>query len=233
MQGGTGAASTVAGPQGVAGVAGSTGAASTVAGPQGVAGVAGAAGAAAPYVIGAIGPAGGIIFMTPTSAGNTTGKYFEAAPADLSTLMAWCSNTTGALGGTGTAIGTGEANTTAMASCTSGAAFSASAYSYGTSTIYTDWFLPSLDELNQLCKYARSQSYSVPGTVCPPGISNNPIPSGHNDLRRFGFGGDGHWSSSENNASTARGQDFIDGFPFNASGKSTTNHVRPVRAFTP
>jgi predicted phage tail protein len=30
--------------------------------------------------VGDVGPAGGIIFMTPSTVGNTTGKYFEAAP---------------------------------------------------------------------------------------------------------------------------------------------------------
>lgn len=35
------------------------------------------------YRIGDTGPAGGVIFITPTTRGNTTGKYFEAAPANI------------------------------------------------------------------------------------------------------------------------------------------------------
>jgi hypothetical protein len=34
------------------------------------------------FAIGDIGPGGGIIFITPSTEGNSTGKYFEAAPFD-------------------------------------------------------------------------------------------------------------------------------------------------------
>lgn len=37
--------------------------------------------------IGDMSPSGGIIFMTPTTAGNTTGKYFEVAPVGFETLL--------------------------------------------------------------------------------------------------------------------------------------------------
>ncbi|MFM1778481.1 MAG: hypothetical protein RL741_1099, partial [Actinomycetota bacterium] len=73
------------------------------------------------YAINEVGPAGGLIFITPTTFGNTTGKYFEAAAADLSSTKTWC-NVTTSVGTTGSAIGDGLANTNLIAAaCTSGA----------------------------------------------------------------------------------------------------------------
>jgi hypothetical protein len=192
--------------QGAAGATGATGPAGSNggAGATGPAGSNGTSYVATTYAIGATGPAGGIIFMTPTSAGNGTGKYFEAAPADLSGIYTWCSNTSSALSNTGTAIGTGALNTSIMLkTCTSGAAFSASAYRYGTSSIYSDWFLPSKDELNQM--YIQ---YSTFG----------------------GFATDSYWSSSEDYATIASLQYFGDGAQ-DFTSKSSDYYVRPVRAF--
>jgi alpha-tubulin suppressor-like RCC1 family protein len=99
--------------------------------------------------IGDVGPAGGKIFLIPSSTGNTTGKFFEAAAADLSSSMAWCNDdSTSIAGANGYAIGTGEANTVAMdAGCTSGAGQSAADY---TNNGFGDWYLPSLDELTAM-----------------------------------------------------------------------------------
>jgi hypothetical protein len=215
------------------GAAGSNGAAGATgpAGSNGAAGATGPAGSngtsyvATTYAIGATGPAGGIILMTPSSAGNGTGKYFEIAPADLSAAMAWCSDLSTILSNTGTAIGTGALNTSIMLNtCTSGAAFRASAYRYGTSSIYSDWFLPSKDELNQLCKYARQQTYSAPTTVCD-----------NTGVLRSGFATGDYRSSSEIGAINAWNQNFGNGTQKedNDSNKAYHNYVRPVRAFSP
>lgn len=97
--------------------------------------------------IGDVGPGGGKIFLLPSSTGNTTGKFFEAAAADLSSSMAWCDNQSLA-GANGYAIGTGEANTVAIdAICTSGAGQSAADY---TNNGYGDWYLPSHDEFTAM-----------------------------------------------------------------------------------
>ncbi|MBV5267143.1 MAG: hypothetical protein JZU67_01195, partial [Burkholderiaceae bacterium] len=73
------------------------------------------------YAVGAVGPLGGLIFIIPTTVGNTAGKYYEAAAADLTSTKAWC-NVTTTVGTTGSAIGTGKANTDLIAAaCTSGA----------------------------------------------------------------------------------------------------------------
>jgi hypothetical protein len=80
--------------------------------------------------MGDVGPAGGRIFLLPTSTGNTTNKFFEAAPSDLPAALEWCNDTaTSITGANGTALGTGETNTTAIdAACTSGAAQGAADY---------------------------------------------------------------------------------------------------------
>ena len=97
--------------------------------------------------IGDVGPGGGKIFLLPSSTGNTTGKFFEAAAADLSSSMAWCDNQSLA-GANGYALGTGEANTVAIdAICTSGAGQSAADY---TNNGYGDWYLPSHDEFTAM-----------------------------------------------------------------------------------
>ena len=73
-----------------------------------------------------------------------------AAAADQSTGIAWSNITNTLIGTTGTAIGTGQANTTAIvgqAGCASGAAKLCDDLTLNT---YSDWFLPSKDELHKL-----------------------------------------------------------------------------------
>ncbi len=164
-------------------------------------------GAAPAYAIGDIGPAGGKIFITPSTSGNSTGKYFEAALADLSDQWEWCSDITNLLGASGMAIGTGAANTAEMLlTCTSGAAFSADAYVSPTynSTTYSDWFLPSKAELNQL--------YSNRTTI-------------------GGFTTGSYWSSSELDAEHAWRQYFRFRYQYDEA-KNDPDRVRPVRAFS-
>ena len=103
--------------------------------------------------VGDVGPGGGIIFITPATTGNSTGKYFEAAPFDLVGSADWCGSTIYATisGAIGTDIGSGESNTAAMVAypCTSGAGYQADAYVSPNGT--TDWFLPSSLEFTQVC----------------------------------------------------------------------------------
>jgi hypothetical protein len=77
-------------------------------------------------------------------------------------------------------------------------------------TMYNDWFLPSIDELNAM--YTELHLYAVGG-----------------------FGGTGinnlYCSSSEASQNTIREIDFSDGSTYN-SGKSSADHVRACRAFT-
>ena len=177
------------------------------------------------YAIGDTGPGGGKIFMTLSTSGNTTGKYFESA---LGTWNAgsdinnrWCNNTNLAIGASaqGVAIGTGQANTNAIvAVCTAGAAVDARAYAGGG---LADWFLPSQAELQQM--YAQRTTIG-----------------GFTTLTQL-YGGSGntqsYWSSSEavspySPATQAIPVAFNNGGGDNY-GKIYGFNVRPIRMFAP
>ena len=112
------------------------------------------------YRIGDTGPGGGKIFITPTTPGNSTGKYFEVAPSGWSgsaldpNLSA--RGTSGTPAATGWSIGDGKANTDAiiaagLATTSNHAAKRAKDYTTTVDGIvYNDWFLPSYDELRRL-----------------------------------------------------------------------------------
>jgi hypothetical protein len=206
-----------------AGVAGATGVTGAI-GPAGATGTSGALtnsqiknicgdNGTTACAIGLKGPGGGVVFMTPSTPGNTTGLFYEAAPSTWNSssdpTSTWCNNTNNLLGVASTLIGTGAmdgaAKTTVMLGvCTSGAANLADAYSATVNgVVYGDWFLPSKGELNQM--YV-------------------------NRVAIGGFSTGGYWSSSEYDASLAWVQAFYLGGWDNGI-KGTSFFVRPVRAF--
>ena len=131
----------------------------------------------------------------------TTPHGLIAATADQGTGAWGCFGTT--IGGTSTAIGTGAANTTAiLAGCTTPGIAAKLCHDYNGGG-YTDWYLPSKDELNTL--------YT-------------------NQVAIGGFASAYYWSSSENFSSDAWLQDFAGGDQ-GSSGKYNTFYVRAVRAF--
>ncbi|MDD5013968.1 MAG: Ig-like domain-containing protein [Atribacterota bacterium] len=131
-----------------------------------------------------------------------------AATADQMVECAWSNITTISIGNTDTSIGTGLANTAAIigqSGHTNSAAKVCDDYSVTVGSItYTDWFLPSKDELNKLY------------------------------INRVAIGGFGdyfdYWSSSENSANDAWKQYFYNGLQ-GISSKNLTIGVRAVRAF--
>lgn len=177
------------------------------------------------YTIGDTGPGGGKIFMTLSTSGNTTGKYFESAlgtwnsGSDVNNR--WCNNTNLAIGASaqGVAIGTGQANTNAIvAVCTAGAAVDTRAYAGGG---LADWFLPSQAELQEM--------YTQRTTI-----------GGFTTLSQL-YGGSGttqsYWSSSEavspySPATQAIPVAFNNGGGDNY-GKIYGFNVRPIRMFAP
>jgi hypothetical protein len=134
-----------------------------------------------------------------------------AATIDQSSGAQWGCPTTTMLGADGTAIGTGNQNTIDIVNECPTAGIAARICGNLVLNGYSDWFLPSIDELTQL--------YWNIGQGAPSPNTNI-----------GGFANVGYWSSSEHNTFNAR---FM-GFQAGNSGivvKSTQSHVRAVRSF--
>jgi hypothetical protein len=152
------------------------------------------------YAIGDTGPAGGLVFYLDGSGGG-----LEAAPKSTE----WPANQWGcinvSIGTTGTGIGSGQANTTAIINGCSAAGIAALLCDDLIVNGFSDWFLPSKDELALM----------------------------HDNLYVNGLGNfDGYryWSSSEQNASSAWWE-AIDSGNKAYTSKPNTYFVRAVRVF--
>lgn len=179
------------------------------------------------YQVGDTGPGGGKIFMTPSSGSNTTNFYYESALSgwngdSTDTLAPWCSLTNQYIGSSGvapqlTTIGSGYSNTNAMVAagkCTSGAATVARAYSGGG---LSDWYLPSLGELQQM--YAQRATIGGFNLMTEAGTARTTTT---------------YWSSSEDSSQNfyARSWSFATNGNDNWT-KSLKFGVRPIRSFEP
>jgi hypothetical protein len=159
------------------------------------------------YALGDIGPGGGLVFLI--SGGKTYEMALNTWGANESTGIAWCSNVSSDItGAVGTAVGTGSANTTAMqpAACATGAGVEARANPGGG---FTDWFLPSKDELNAMYNYSLVTGFPT---------------------ATYGFASGLYWSSSQTFANQAWYQSFGNGSQGDVD-KYSEWRVRPVRAF--
>jgi len=161
---------------------------------------------------------GGVVFhlLVDGETGYVAGEIHGliAAVQDQSSGIEWYNGVYITTGATPTAIGTGSANTDAIiaaqgATETDYAAGLARAYTGGG---YTDWFLPSKDELNKM--YLKKGDINT--TAAANGGSN--------------FSTNIYWSSTEVDNDNARKQSFASGFQPN-NGKNGTSNVRAVRAF--
>jgi hypothetical protein len=127
-----------------------------------------------------------------------------------------------------TAIGWGYRNTRAIVAqgnnATSASAVADSHTVTVSGVVYDDWFLPSKDELNQMCKWARNQAWVSDATACDNSGSLNSGPGAS------GFTAYYYWSSSESANSLARMQNFADGAPV-STYKYNMVSIRPIRAF--
>jgi hypothetical protein len=126
-----------------------------------------------------------------------------AAPFDQSTGAEWGCDGTSIIGADSTSIGTGNQNTIDIVNSCSQTGIAARICNDLVLNGYSDWYLPSLDELMKL--YANR---TIIG----------------------GFSAVFYWSSSEGSSSIAWGQSFASGYQY-ADGKYLVPYVRAVRSF--
>ena len=134
-----------------------------------------------------------------------SGYAYISAAADQATDAPWgCQGTN--ISGTLNAVGTGSANTALIVASCATSGISARICDQLTLNGYSDWFLPSLDELAQM--YTQL------------------------DANGFGnFANQSYWSSTQSSATQAYTIDFNNGNT-NAHQKSQTNrHTRAMRRF--
>ena len=173
------------------------------------------------YQVGDTGPAGGIVFYVKDSESDGW-RYLEAAKSDQTTSGVQWGGYKKSEVGTSTGIGSGKANTEAIVQALGDGNYTSDDGSvvelngnYAAKICddlelggYSDWFLPSKDELNELYKQE-----STVGSF----VSSN------------------YWSSSErNNSDYVWGQGFGSGVHGGAQGgasKDSDRLVRAVRAF--
>lgn len=162
------------------------------------------------YNIGDTGPAGGLVFYINPNYENDHWRYMEAAPDDFPGdnyySIEW-SNDYIVTGATGTAIGTGKSNTHRIVNIHGESNYAAKLCYDLKVGGYSDWFLPSKDELNKL--YAMKElgfgNFPTANSIwCP------------------------YWSSSEYDAYDAWYQNFSGGVQF-SNIKLGLNRVRAVR----
>ena len=195
--------------------------------------------------VGVQGPGGGTIVYVDSTNEMPGYDYLEVAPTDASTGVVWSTTTekcgTGAnlncqaslLSDAGTALGyfglgTGRAATAAIIARHDAGGVAKAAYAAGVADAYTtvtttatvsDWFLPSKDELNEVCKYASNTGQDDGADIV---CSGQPL--------RDGFSAGYYWSSSELDLNSAWVQRFATGDQ-EGGNKFNTLRVRPVRAF--
>ena len=150
---------------------------------------------------------GGIVayILQPGDPGYIAGQVHGliAATSDQSTDIQWYNGSHIVTGATATVLGTGNANTNTIVAAQGTGSYAARLCYNLVFNGYTDWYLPSKDELNKLY------------------------------LNRVAVGGftvNVYWSSSEINNSDAWSQNFDGGSQANFD-KLNTLYVRAVRAF--
>lgn len=147
--------------------------------------------------------AGGHVFYN-----DGTGHGLVSATTDQSTGIIWAivAYQTISVPGTLTTIGSGSANTDKIiAQNGAGITYAAGLARAYTGSGYSDWFLPSIEELHLMYTNLHLKGYGA-------------------------FAGGGYWSSSEYTAYIASAQHFVGGNVY-IPNKTTTLYVRAARAF--
>ncbi len=152
-----------------------------------------------PKVIGEVYQGGKVFYV------DATGLHgLVASTSDVSEGSAWGCLDVALSGAAGTAQGTGNQNTLDIVKACSEAGTAARLCNDLTQGGYSDWYLPSKDELNLM--YLQKTTIG-------------------------GFADDMYWSSSQVNKNSAWLQDFKFGTQFSTTPKDYGTHVRAIRAF--
>jgi len=154
---------------------------------------------------------GGIIFYV-----DTTGEHgLVCAITDQSTSAIWCGASTAITAAQGTGRGTGNSNTLAIVSeCTTGDPADNAGHICANLSLnsYTDWFLPSKDELDLM--------YQSKAVIDIAAVANGGTAFANS-----------YWSSSEYNDGHAWRQNFGGGNQFYYIKTTFAGPVRAVRVF--
>ena len=161
------------------------------------------------YALRDTGPAGGLIFYVKEGGYSDGWMYLEAAPSDQDYAgdytPEWGCSGTLIDGADGTAVGTGEQNTIDILAGCATVGIAADICANLSLGGYSDWFLPSKDELNLMYTNLKVA-----------GVGD--------------FANSNYWSSSEFSATFAWPQDFNGGNQ-TINTKDCSGWVRAVRAF--
>lgn len=168
---------------------------------------------------------------TPFPCGRDLQKLcttLEVSPPSGQVALIWSPNWEKTTGSDGTAIGTGYQNTLDILAQSTVPLLHAAAYA--DAYVYDgkdDWYLPSKDELDELCKKFSSNREDVAPSAQAGSIKSSCIGSREPFA---GFSTANYWSSSQENGNTAWSQHFTSGdqYPFY---KLNAGYVRPIRAF--
>jgi len=194
--------------------------------------------------IGAQGPGGGTIFFVDSNNEIVEYDYLEGAPTNSCVYLCTWSTPTTKCGTSANqncqdsyisdagdalnhvAIGTGKHATSMITARHQAGGVAKALYAAGSADIYmtskaSDWWLPSKDELNELCKYARNQITGDSTVQCSSG-----------GTLRDGFTPDYFWSSTEGSWADASIQGFDDGNQFiDTKSNNFTFLARAIRGF--
>jgi len=210
-------------------------------------------------LVGDVGPGGGTVFYvatTPFACGPTRAsmcRYLEAAPSGwdgpagdpirkwskISESRTVVNNPTSPETATATAIGWGYRNTLAIIlqgnddPATTAAAKAQSYESSGDDgTDFNDWYLPSKDELSQMCKWQRGIAWVSDASGCVS-FGAGAINTGPGAEGFTSSGGGYYWSSSEIDLFRVWEQSFVSGgTDMNTKHNEIfEDYIRPIRAF--
>jgi len=162
------------------------------------------------YVVGDIGPAGGLIFYVNPNYQADGWRYLEAAPFDQSAGAKWGSFRIPLVGAQGSAIGTGRQNTLDIKKgCATPGTAADLCTSFSLNGIQ-DWFLPSFEELKEM--YSSLKLAGLGGF--PSDVPDNCD----------------YWSSTQATTDMARYVDFADnGMRGHYDDKDYPRRVRAIR----